>query len=165
MHTTSHANRPGEPPARPERYLSVPYTGPHHLRYSGDCPTGASSSITGHATRISATRKEACFFSCPRLVARTTRFSTVGIDCSTKAAFSQRQERTNVFAVYAEASRSFSTDRSSGSFPCFSDQVNGQERIALSIHSDLLFHFTFAPVLLVSLYTDFERSLPFWGTL
>ena len=145
MHATSHADHPGDSSARQERYFRVAYTGPHRLGYSGDRPTGAPSSTTSHAARFPATRKEACFFSCPRCVAQTTGFSTVGTDCSTNAAFSQPQERTNVFAVHAEASRSFSIGWSSGPFPSLSDQLNGHLRIALSTHSNPLFRFTLHP--------------------
>lgn len=163
MYATSHANRPGDSSSRPERSFRVTYTGPHLLRYSSDRPTGAPSSTTGHSARFPAIRKEDCFFSCPRCVSQTAGFSTVGTDCSTKAAFCQRQERTNELAVYAKASRSFPTGRSSVSFPCLSDQLNNHIRIALStLESSVLFHF--APVLLVSLVKLWKCHCPF-GTL
>ena len=165
MYTTSHANRPGDSSSRPERSFRVTYTGPHHLRYSGDCPSGAPSSTTGHTAHLPAIRKEACFLSCPRYVSRETTagISTIGYDCPTKAGFFQRQERSNVLAVYAKASRSFPTGRSSGSFSRLSDQLNEHLRIVLSTHSKHLFCFTFAPVLLVNLVQALQMSLPFWN--
>jgi hypothetical protein len=165
MHTTSHADRPSDSSSRPERSFGVTYTG-HHQWYSGDRPTGAPSSTTGYTARFPAIRKEPYFSSCPRCVPQTAGFSTVGADCSTKAAFSQRQERNNVLIVYAKASRSFPTRRSSGSFPRLSDQLNGHLRITLSTHWNYLFCFTFAPVLLVNLvHKLWKCRCPFWNTL
>jgi hypothetical protein len=163
MHTASHANRAGDSSSRPERCFKVAYTVGHHLRHSGGRPTGAPSSTTGHTACFPPIRKEACFFSRPRCVTETAGFFTFGTDRSTKAAFSQCQERTNVFAIHAKASRTFSTDRSSGSFPCLTDQLNHHIRIALSTPSNHLFHLTFAPVLLESLVHKLWQAVACFG--
>ena len=153
MHTTAHANRPVDSSSRPERSFRVIHKGPHHLRHSGDRPSGAPSSTTSHTARLPAIRKEACFLSWSRYISRETTagISTVGYDCSTKTGFSRLQERSNVLAVYAKASCSFPTGRSSSSFTRLSGQLSEHLRIVLSTRLDHLFFFTFTPVLLVSL--------------